>query len=55
MLELEAPFIDSPWQQLAIVDLIPLDMGTFYFPCDYRIKKDVTPMQSTWDAVKRLN
>lgn len=24
-------------------------------PCDYRIKENIQPMQSTWEAIKRLN
>lgn len=30
------------------------NLGTISFTCDYRIKKEVAPLASTWDAVKRL-
>jgi hypothetical protein len=31
-----------------------VDLGPVAFACDYRIKKDVVPLDSTWDAVKAL-
>jgi hypothetical protein len=30
-------------------------LGQVAWQCDYRIKKDVKPLASTWEAVKRLN
>ena len=30
-------------------------LGNLSFTCDYRIKKDVRPLASTWDKVKKLN
>jgi hypothetical protein len=30
------------------------NVGTLTITCDYRIKKDVVPLASTWDAVKAL-
>lgn len=32
----------------------PTHVGTVPSPCDYRLKKDVQPLESTWDKVKAL-
>jgi hypothetical protein len=48
-------WMNSHWNGTAVVFYANASIVGTLTACDYRIKKDIAPLASTWEAVKRLN
>jgi hypothetical protein len=50
----QANNVNISWGPNANLWIDTVNLGVFQFVCDYRLKKDIVPLASTWDAVKAL-